>query len=159
MAKLTLAHKLSLGVLSLVVFIFLAGFIYIYIGDNGGLGSALPAAYSQSQYKPLPKPAAPSAATPVGTSVEALDSPVTPGSTTSLIIDTKAYAYCNITVKYNNVVSHDPALGTKQADAYGTLTWTWTIPPNAPLGNWPISVTCHDRTHASVVDDQIQILQ
>ncbi len=157
MAKLTLAHKLSLSVLSLIVIIFLAGFIYIYLGDSGGLGSALPTAYNQSQYKPLPKPAAPSASSPVGTSVEALDTPVARGSSTSLIISTKAYAYCNITVKYNNVISHDPALGTKQADAYGTLTWTWTVPANAPIGNWPISVTCHDMTHASVVDDQLQV--
>ncbi len=158
MAKLTLAHKLTFAVLALFVAAFMAGFIYIYLGDQGANSNMrLSAKAAGTQYAPLKPPPAPSPKASVGVAIEALDTPVARGSASSLIVNTKADAYCNVMLKFNNTIDKDPALGTKQADAYGVVSWTFTIPPSAPLGTWPISVTCHDMSHAGVVAGELVV--
>ena len=154
-----LGHKIILSAFILLVLIFIAGFTYVYVSD-----SAKPNDQSIQQtaqirhYKPITPPAA-NPTEPVGVAVESLDTPIMPGSPTSLIINTNSYAKCTITVQYNGIISKDPALAPKTADAYGILTWTWTVPKNTSVGNWPISVTCRDKNHSGMVEDTLTVQQ
>ncbi len=154
-----LGHKIALSALVLLVLFFIGGFVYVYMNDQSSVvtsGAKSSSSVSYQQLKP-PPPSNPKSS--VGVAVEALDTPVTRGSQTSMIISTNSYATCSISVIYNNIVSNDPALSPKVADAYGMITWTWTVPKTTPLGVWPIKVTCHDQTQSGFFEDSLSVVQ
>lgn len=153
--KPRIGHKIIFSTLTLLVLIFIFGFIYVYYSDQSP--SQVVAHKTTQSYAPLPPPIKPGANAPEGVVVESLDTPVTPGSNTSMIINTNAGSLCSILVTYNGVVSKDSGLVNKQADSYGNVTWSWTVPSSTPVGDWPIKVTCtyHGRSGVDISNLQV----
>lgn len=152
-----LGHKIALSALTLIVLFFLAGFIYTYLGDHAAAPKPNLAQAAAAQYKPIAPPPKPGPNADVGVAEEAFDTPVTPGSPTSIIINTTAGATCSISVTLNGVKDSDPALNPKVADAFGNVTWSWLVPSHTPFGNWPVAVTCRLGSHWAVFDDVLVV--
>lgn len=88
---------------------------------------------------------------PVGVAIQTVTSPITPGSNASISIRTRPKAACSIQVTYSltgdkDKISHDGGLIPKNADEYGTVSWTWTVEKGRPIGSWPIEITCAYNT-------------
>jgi len=104
----------------------------------------------------LPKPHTPSPNAPESVGLEALTSPVKPGENTSITVQTLPTSNCTISATYNNVPSKDSGLTPKGADAYGIVTWSWTVDPTAPDGTWPVKVTCfYNKKSAMYIGDLV----
>src|SRR5438309_150016 len=71
-----------------------------------------------------------------------LTSPVSPGSSARLEIQTAAGAVCNILVVYKAGPSQARGLEPKVADARGQISWVWRVGTNTSSGTWPILVEC-----------------
>ncbi len=150
--KPKLIHKIAFSALVIVVLFFIAGFIYVYISDhNNKPVNNNPA--SVQKYQPIKPSPSPGPNAQVGVAEEAFDSPVAPGSTTSIIISTTAGATCTISVTINNKPFVSPSLKPQTADAYGSVTWSWPVPSNTPYGSWPVKVTCSLGKNWAVYDD------
>lgn len=149
------AKRIGITALSMFIAIFIAGFIYAYYSDRSPAADS--AKKPTDNYQPLPPPPKPAADDKEGASIESLDSPVTPGQNTSMIIQTNATSNCDISLSYGSLKATDSGLVQKTANAYGIVTWTWTVPANAPLGNWPVNVTCHFNKQSAVVIGNLQV--
>ncbi|MGH7234426.1 MAG: hypothetical protein ACREF7_03225 [Candidatus Saccharimonadales bacterium] len=153
-----LGHKIALSAISLLVLFFLAGFIYIYLSDHAKPPKSNSSQSSAAaQYQALKPPPKPPANAQVGVAEEAFDSPVTPGSTSSIIINTTAGAACSIVVTANGVKDNDPSLAPQKADDFGNVTWTWLVPSSTPYGDWPIKITCSYGKNWAVYNDDLII--
>lgn len=142
----------------LIVLAVAAGIVYVLVTDSNVKPApthSKPAATQQESG--LPKPVAPAPNAQEGVSIESLTSPVSAGSNVSLIATTNAGSKCAITVTYNGVQSTDSGLIAKTADAYGSVSWSWTVGSSVPVGNWPISVTCAYHGRSGVMADSLQV--
>jgi hypothetical protein len=91
-----------------------------------------------------------------GVSIQALSSPVKPGDNASIDVKTNPESKCSIKVEYNKIPSKDSGLATKTADEYGLAAWSWTVDGTAPVGKWPVTVTCvWNKKTAVVIGDLI----
>lgn len=95
----------------------------------------------------------------VGASVQSVTSPVTPGSNASIMVKTNRQATCTIAVVYDKTPAKDSGLAEKKSDDYGLVQWAWTVPANAPLGTWPITVTCANEKNSAVVENDLKIVR
>jgi hypothetical protein len=95
----------------------------------------------------------------IGASVQTITSPFSPGSNSSIMIKTNPEAACTITVTYDKTESKDSGLVQKKADEYGLVEWTWTVPQNAPLGEWPVEVTCANKKYTAVVENDLRVVK
>ncbi len=94
--------RIGISALVMLVMFLASGFVYIYYSDKSAAPnktSARPAALKYQAIKPPPKPS-PNAK--VGVTEESFDSPVAPGATTSIIIQTTAGATCTNMVTNQN---------------------------------------------------------
>jgi len=88
----------------------------------------------------------------VGVSVQMLSpSEVEPGENASIAIRTNQLANCVITVKYGEIPGTDSGLIKKTADEYGTVSWSWAVPANAPEGRAPVKVDCSNKSKSGTV--------
>ncbi|MGB3945269.1 MAG: hypothetical protein WBK76_00310 [Candidatus Saccharimonadales bacterium] len=88
----------------------------------------------------------------VGVSVQMLSpSEVKPGENASIAIRTNQLANCTITVKYGETLATDSGLIKKTADEYGTVSWSWAVPPTAPDGKAPVKVDCSNKSKSGTV--------
>jgi zona occludens toxin (predicted ATPase) len=147
--KLRALRKVLIGVGVLVLVAIVAGFIYTwYIG----LHTAHHTASTATSTAPvLSKPTAPAANAPESAAVESITSPVAPGSNALIYIQTLPFSTCTITAVYNKVPSTDSGLRQKTADDYGIVSWSWTVDASAPVGSWPVTVTCVYHAKSAVV--------
>ena len=74
-------------------------------------------------------------------SVVSLTSPIKPGATASLTIQTLPGAACSIQVHYKSGPSGAAGLGAKTADGSGNVTWSWKVGSSTAKGSWSIVVT------------------
>ncbi len=105
----------------------------------------------------IPKPVAPGPNAPEGVALQAISSPVKVGSNASIDITTNATSACAILVTYNEKPSTDSGLSSKVADAYGRVSWTWTVGSSVPAGSWPVKVTCVYHGRSGVLINNIQV--
>jgi hypothetical protein len=84
-------------------------------------------------------------------------SPIAAGSNSSITVRTNAGSTCAVTVSYNGAPSTDSGLTPKTADAYGNVTWTWTVNSSVPAGSWPVKVTCTYHGRSGVVISNFQV--
>ena len=93
---------------------------------------------------PPRRPPSPTPVSPAGLSIEitSLTSPVSPGSSARLEIQTAAGAVCNILVVYKSGPSQARGLEPKVADSGGQISWVWRVGTNTTSGTWPILVEC-----------------
>jgi hypothetical protein len=147
-------------VLVLVILFVGSGIAYVLISgrsdNNTKSQQSATAAKTDVNYS-LPKPPKPAPNAPESAAVEALMSPVSAGANTSVTVKTIAGSSCAILVTYNNVPAKDSGLTTKLADDYGNVTWAWTVDKTAPLGTWPVKVTCTYNKKSAVVIGNLQV--
>lgn len=94
----------------------------------------------------------------VGASVQYTSTPLKPGSEASLSVRTNSFATCDIKFTYkDNIDSKSEGLITKTADDYGSVDWHWIVDKDAPIGEWPVTVTCRKNTKSGVVISRIKI--
>lgn len=95
----------------------------------------------------------------VSASVQSVTSPVVPGSNASIMVRTNRLATCTISVIYDKTPAKDSGLVEKKSDDFGMVEWTWTVPQNAPLGEWPVKVTCANKKNSAVVENDLKIVR
>ena len=123
--------------------------------DENSQAFQKPAPAVKSEKKP---PKFPDDAT-MGVSVQSITSPVAPGSNSSIMVKTNPDATCSVSVEYNHVPSKDSGLAPKKADEYGLVEWTWTVESTAPVGNWPVKVSCANKKNTAVVENDLRIVR
>lgn len=104
------------------------------------------------------KPTPPNPNTPESAAVESITSPAAAGSNVALLVRTKPTSSCTISVVYNNIASTDSGLTAKTADAYGTISWTWTIGKTVAPGPGKATVTCAFNRKTAVVEAVSQVV-
>ena len=93
----------------------------------------------------------------VAASVQMITSPLEPGMNAMISVKTNAEAKCTIKVVYDKTASTDSGLVEKIADDYGMVSWTWTVEPTAPLGSWPVWVTCANEKNSAAVKADLKL--
>ncbi len=73
--------------------------------------------------------------------IVSVTSPVGPGYNATLIAKTAPGARCTITVYYKSGPSEAAGLYPKDADANGSVSWTWKVGTRTTPGSWRIVVT------------------
>jgi hypothetical protein len=148
-------------VISIVILIILfvgSGIAYVYFtnksdANNAPVATAGDTTQSYGEIKPSkPNPKAPEQA-----AVESIITPVSAGSNSSISVKTNAGSKCTITVTYKDVLSKDSGLTPKTADAWGNVTWSWTVDASAPVGTWPVKVTCVYNGRSAVVIGDLKV--
>lgn len=141
----------------LFVLIVLGGFTYTFFMDKQAqptsaiAKSSAPTELSIKPTKPAPNNA-------VGASVESISSLVYAGTQASLSVKTTPGATCIVAILYYKTTpATDSGLTPQIADDFGTATWNWTVSPAAPLGLWPVNVTCSYHGKSAVVQTQLDI--
>lgn len=87
----------------------------------------------------------------VGAAVSFISIPVMPGNNAMVTVRTLPDAKCTIGVVYNGVAGTDSGLRVRTANDYGVASWTWTVPVTAPIGSWPVTITCAKNKQSAVV--------
>jgi hypothetical protein len=153
------AVKNTLIVFIVMIVLFgVVGVAYVYIsGKNPYQPPKAEKTPAPAEAQPFPKPKKPSPNAKEGVAVESLISPVSRGSNTAITIKTNATSTCTIKVEYNGTASHDSGLKAKPTDDYGTVTWTWTVDKTAPIGTWPVTVTCVYNGRSGVVIGNLEV--
>lgn len=127
----------------LIALIFAAGFGYTwYMERQAPANVATPVTTTADAYAPPIQHVEPAANAKFGISVQILTTPVNPGEIATMSVRTRPGATCTITAVYNNVPSKDASLTPKVADTFGGASWDFTVDSTAPIGKWPITVTC-----------------
>ena len=149
----------ALSIAVLAILALAAGTAYIFITDKTA-STAVP-------ISPMPvsatapageiKPKAPSPNAREGVAVELVTTPVRAGSQASVAVRTNPTSTCTITATYNGMVSHDTGLTPQTADSFGSASWTWTVDTAAPVGTWPVDITCtyHGRSGVGRADLEV----
>lgn len=84
----------------------------------------------------------------IGSSIQSISSPLSPGDNASLTLRTTESAVCTIkVVRLDTMLREvqrvtDSGLADKTADDFGIVTWTWSMPSNAGIGKWQADITC-----------------
>lgn len=145
----------------LLVLIVGAGVAYTwYNGQNPSTVAATPAPQPPAPVTPVMKPPQLSPNAAESASVQMLSSPVKPGAPVSLTVRTNPVSTCTAGVLYDDKVpSHAAGLGAQTADDYGMVSWSWTIEPTAPLGTWPVTVTCVSGKKSAIVRGDLNVVR
>ena len=141
----------------LLVVLVAGGVAYVFYSGRNVPEQKVPKIDVSNLPAPLPKPTPPSPNASPGVAVEVLTSPVARGSNASITIRSLATSRCIIEVSYNDVPVKDSGLAPKIADDYGTATWSWTVDKTAPIGNWPVKVTCTYNGKSGLVIGKLQV--
>jgi hypothetical protein len=145
-------------VISIFVMLFLTiglgvGYTW-FMGINSKVETATVAGADTSTA--IIKHVTPAANVPESASIQTLTSPIAPGDNASVTIKTNPTSVCTISVIYNTTASTDSGLKDKTADEFGIITWSWTVDSKAPVGKWPVKVTCsREKLSAVVIGDLV----
>jgi hypothetical protein len=147
---------ISMG--SLIILSVGAGVAYTwYNGQNPPVDTSAQSVAMETPTAPVMRHTQPAPNAPESAAVEAITSPVQPGSNASITVKTNPTSACTIAVTYNNVPSKDSGLSPKVADEYGIVSWTWTVESSVPVGKWPAKVTCVYNKKSAMVQADLQV--
>ena len=142
----------------LLVLLVGGGVAYTYYADQSAksvvASSTVPVSHQTDQ---AIKPTQPAANAPEGEAIEVLSSPVTRGTSAAVSVQTLPESRCVISVVYGSLVATDPGLATKVADGFGSVSWSWTVISTAPIGTWPVKITCIHNGKAGFVEGSLQV--
>ncbi len=133
----------------LAVVLVSAGVIYTWY--NGKYGEQPKVVSVMKKPATSKGPTKPSPVSKVNASVQTITSPIAPGENASITVRTNADAKCTIKVEYDKIAAKDSGLVPKTADEFGMVTWAWTVPVAAPIGKWPVTVTCANLKNSGMV--------
>ncbi len=145
-AALRKIRNILIAIIVITLLLIAAGLAYSYYTASLASDQPQAAAPKLEQRKEI-SPTAPNPTAQVGVATSTMELPVQPGKNALFSVRTNAKATCDITVTYGapgeeENQSRDQGLSRKVADAFGSVSWTWTVEPARPLGAWPIEVTC-----------------
>lgn len=145
----------------LLVLLVGAGVAYTYFLGGDAAQTVDTVAVATKSYQSItPKTPAPDA--PEGVSVSSLSSPISPGTDAFMAVQTLPGSACSISVKYGKGSVKTPSMAAglhnTTADAYGSASWSWRVDTSAPLGTWPVTVTCEHNKHTGVVQGDMQVV-
>jgi hypothetical protein len=136
-----------------------AGYIW-YMGENSPPDEVAIAKAVDPLVKKEVKPMQRDPNAPIGSSIQMLSTPVTPGSNAGVTIKSAPDVTCSIVVELNKIPIKDSGLAEKRTDEYGVLAWSWTLPADAPLGKWPVKITCiSDAKKSSFVQGDMEVVK
>jgi hypothetical protein len=84
----------------------------------------------------------------IGSSIQSLSSPISPGDNASLTVRTTESAVCAVKIIHLDDFQKelarvtDSGLVDKTADDFGMVTWTWTMPSDAAIAKWTADIFC-----------------
>lgn len=158
MGILKTVRNTALAVLLMAVLVVGAGMIYALFLQRITPAPDRIAAVDERQSRLLtPRPPNPDA--PVGAAIEAISTTVKPGGTVSVIARTTPSALCKIVVDKFIATDSQPELTDQTADAYGTVSWSWTVDINASVGSRTARITCSYHGHSGVVQGNFRVEQ
>jgi hypothetical protein len=134
-----------------------AGVGYTWYVGNSGPATVVASAPTGQTSEPVIKPSKPSPNAKESVAIESLTTPVQPGANSSLIIRTLPTSKCSITVVYGTTASKDSGLIPKDADEFGTVSWSWTVSEETPVGHAPVTVTCAYNKQTAVVQGDLVV--
>lgn len=145
-------RNISIAVVILLILIIAAGVAYSLYTASLAKDQPQAVAPVLEERKEI-TPTAPNPTAQVGVATSTLELPASPGENALFTIRTNAEATCDITVTYGDPgerenQSLDSGLKRKIADSFGVVSWTWTVEPSRPLGEWPIEVTCFNEVNS-----------
>ena len=150
-------RNIGISVTVLVLLLGGAGFAYTwYFGDHGEQSKSLQTGVTLPK-KTTTAPPVQARNVPIGVSISIMTTTVAPGDNASVSIRTAQNADCTISVVYDKVPSKDSGLKPKQADIYGFASWSWTVDATAPIGKWPVKVTCVRDKKSAVVEGDLVV--
>lgn len=144
-------RNIAVAFMILLVILLAVGVAYTWYMGQHGIKNTPADAKPIKQKVQAKGPTKPSPNAKVGVSVQLLTTSVSPGANASISIKTNPDAKCTITAVYNKVPSKDSGLIPKTADEYGMVSWSWTVENTAPLGKWPVTVTCANSKNSGMV--------
>ncbi len=144
-------RNISIAVIILIILFLIAGVIYVKLSGQKLNNTSGPVSDKASQAPHIYKPAQPSPNAAEGVAIISLSTPVKAGENSAVSIQTNAGSTCRISVTYKEVASKDSGLVPKTADAYGSVSWAWTVGDTTPVGKWPVKVTCVYHKKSGVV--------
>lgn len=148
--KARVARRVKVGTVSIVSVVGAVGgllFVLVWVQKPHAVPQLATSALAQPKMPDLTSHAA-GPNVPIGSSVQALSSPVAPGSNAYVTLRTTEGAVCSIKVvhldPYQKELARvaDSGLADKTADDYGMVTWTWTMPPTAAIATWRADMYC-----------------
>ena len=148
---------ISMGVL--LGLIIIAGVVYVYITGRQAEKAAPKEAAVPEEKLVVRAPQEPGPDAPESAAVQYLDSPVKAGENSTITVTTGPKSACTIVMAYKDVVSKDSGLMPKTADAYGSVTWTWTVDKSAAVGKWPVKVTCTRNKKIGYVEGYLEVIR
>jgi hypothetical protein len=86
-----------------------------------------------------------------------LTSPVRPGQTATITVQTEGHASCHIRVDYLSGPSKALGLEPTEADDGGRATWTWFVGSRTTPGKWPIRVTCYSKGNEAILPTEFEV--
>jgi hypothetical protein len=143
---------------SLVVVLLLLGILYVYMSGSSAPKSSPKQSATTETTPGAIKPQPPNPNTPESAAVESITSSVAAGQNVALLVRTKPTSTCTPSVMYGSVASTDSGLAAKKADAYGSISWTWTVGQNIPPGKYSAKVTCVFAQKSAVVEGPFQVV-
>lgn len=160
--KVRVPKAVRTALLSMVILTILllgAGAAYTwYAGQSAPVKPLTTAVAAVSQPSDAPiKPHTPSPNAKESAAIEMLSSPVAPGQNAVVSVKTQPTSSCTISVVYGTTTSKDSGLGTKIADDFGTVSWSWTVDPTAAIGTWPVSIVCAYNGRTAVVQGDLTV--
>jgi hypothetical protein len=155
---LRIIRNIAISIIVLAVIFVGAGVGYVLItGGTPTEAKAEPVPPSPEPGAAIPKPRKPAPNAPESAGIESLDTPVKIGQNISMTVKTLPESVCTITFIYNNITSKDSGLVQKNADEYGTVTWSWTISSDVPVGKWPARVMCSYNKKSALVIGNVEV--
>ncbi|HSE61276.1 MAG TPA: hypothetical protein VLA88_03195 [Candidatus Saccharimonadales bacterium] len=144
------------SILVLLVLLVGGGIAYVwYMGQHPAPSAmAEEPVVTVKKVEAKPKAVDPNAA--VGVSVQSINA-ASPGENASITVRTYPEAECTIAVEYNKIPAKDSGLIKKNADEFGMATWAWTVDAAAPLGKWPVKVTCAHHGKSGMVQGDLEV--
>jgi cytoskeletal protein RodZ len=153
-------RKTLISAFVLLLIFIVAGIVYVWYNGNHVDTQSIKAQPKPVQSNVVAKPPAADPNNPVGVAVQAVDSPVSAGQNANIQILTKPESKCTIVVTdKNKVASKDSGLMPRTADAYGSVTWTWTVAKSTPLGKGSVKVTCVNGKKSGVVVTELEVIK
>jgi hypothetical protein len=160
MRGLKIVRKILVPTVILIVVFLIGGAAYSLLTSQEDVPETPVKTSSASEEAPAElKPHKPAPNAPESVAIYLSTEEVKAGSNTGLTVRTNPGSTCTISVIYNGVPSRDSGLANKTADAYGVVTWTWTVESNVPAGSWPVKVTCVYNGRSGVAQANLPVVK
>lgn len=135
-------RRIFLSAFIILMLITAGSLAYVWYSGKNNTDSSLIAEPLENHKKAEIKHIEQADNSPQGVAIQSITSLRMPGDNASVYIKTNMKSTCSVSVIYDKTASKDSGLVEKEVDSYGTTSWSWTIDSDAPLGRWPVKITC-----------------